>query len=214
MNRLTAADSQTLNSELASGEKLLWSGHPDAGRACRGALPIFIFAIPWTAFAVFWVVMASWSIWHGSKPAGPAAGPIFIFPLFGLPFILVGLGLLSSPYFAYQKAKNTHYGVTNRRILVVTSGKTKTVQQYDYSTLSNLTRTEYGTRGDLVWTVPTTVPVVAGGVSTVSRNAALNSSVSFIGIERPKDVERLVEDQIKKDEQSRKNPNGDANVQF
>ncbi|MBU6452410.1 MAG: hypothetical protein KGS72_11565 [Cyanobacteria bacterium REEB67] len=208
MNRLTAADSQILNSELSSGEKLLWNGHPDAGRACRAALPIFLFAIPWTAFAVFWVVMAAGGIWHGGK----ASGPLFVFPLFGLPFILVGLGLLSTPFFAYQKAKNTHYGVTNRRILVVTSGKIKSVQQYEYSTLSNLTRTEYGTRGDLVWTVPTTMPVAVGNTA-YSRSAAINSSVSFIGIERPKDVERLVEDQIKKDEQARKNPNGDANVQ-
>jgi len=50
-------------------------------RGCGGRACLFLFAVPWTAFAVFWVVMAA------------ATGPWW-FALFGVPFVLVGLALL------------------------------------------------------------------------------------------------------------------------
>lgn len=61
MKSISGRDSQIVLNELASGEKLLWCNRPDAGRAARSTMGIFLFAIPWTAFAIFWVTMATLS---------------------------------------------------------------------------------------------------------------------------------------------------------
>ena len=37
------------------------------------------------------------------------------FPLFGLPFVLIGLGMLTAPHWAKRKALRTAYAVTDRR---------------------------------------------------------------------------------------------------
>ena len=44
--------------ELAPGEAVAWAAQPDARRAALGALAVWLFAVPWTAFSVFWTAMA------------------------------------------------------------------------------------------------------------------------------------------------------------
>ena len=46
-----------LERELHGNERVLWSGKQLA-RVSWGGLAIWLFAVPWTAFAVFWTVMA------------------------------------------------------------------------------------------------------------------------------------------------------------
>jgi hypothetical protein len=181
--------------ELNSDEKLLWSGQPEAKRLAMQAMPIFLFGIPWTAFACFWVAMACW----GATRAKGAEGFMMFFPLFGLPFILIGLAMLISPLKKLQEAKKTYYGVTNKRALIVIDGKTRTVQAYDKSSLGNLVRVEYGNKGDLTWS-----PVATGTVSGtfLGKSFALQQTGSnlntvgiqcgFFGITNPHDVERLL----------------------
>jgi len=41
-----------LRRELLPAERLLWSGRPDPARL-RAAFAIWLFAVPWTAFALF-----------------------------------------------------------------------------------------------------------------------------------------------------------------
>ena len=48
-----------LKRELRSGERVIWKGHQLA-RISAKAFGIYLFAIPWTAFALFWTMMASW----------------------------------------------------------------------------------------------------------------------------------------------------------
>ena len=55
------------------------------------AFGFFLFAIPWTAFSVFWMAGAA-----GFKIPQFKNGED-LFPLFGIPFFLIGIGLLSSP---------------------------------------------------------------------------------------------------------------------
>lgn len=94
-------------------ENLLWSGAPLPGRFARKSLPIVLFGIPWTLFAIFWICAASgFSIPDFDKGWD-------LFPLFGVPFVLVGFGMLSSPWWMRKKALKTAYYVTNRRALII-----------------------------------------------------------------------------------------------
>jgi len=112
-----------LRRELMPGERLLWSGRPLPGKL-RGAFAIWFFAIPWTAFALFWEAMA-FLPWMASShtPAGITWSFGIIFPLFGLPFIGVGLSMLWMPFAAQRKAAQTIYGLTDRRLLRVSAGR-------------------------------------------------------------------------------------------
>lgn len=112
-----------LRRELMPGERLLWSGRPDPARL-RAPFAIWFFAVPWTAFALFWEAMALLP-WLGSThmPLGIQWSFGIIFPLFGLPFIGIGLKMLSLPFKAQRKAAQTIFGLTDRRIVRVTAGK-------------------------------------------------------------------------------------------
>lgn len=111
-----------LRRELLAGERLLWSGRPDPARL-RAPFAIWFFAVPWTAFALFWEAMA-FLPWLGSThtPLGIQLSFGLIFPLFGLPFIGIGLTMLWLPFKVRRKAAQTIFGLTDRRLLRVTAG--------------------------------------------------------------------------------------------
>jgi hypothetical protein len=79
----------TIDRELEREERIDWIEMPQRVFFTPAATAAFLFGIPWTAFALFWTAGAA-----GFK------FPVFnqgfdLFPLFGLPFILIGLGMLS-----------------------------------------------------------------------------------------------------------------------
>jgi len=184
IKRIDPALQNLVNSEMESGEKLQWSGQPEPTRIAKGALPMLLFAIPWTAFACFWVTMASIGVSHS-----PQVGPMMIFPLFGLPFILVGLGMLSSPLIVYRQAKRTVYAITNKRALMLkASGRGKTVVSYQPAQFADINRVEYApNKGDLTWS-----PIAGGAVSLpfntssqlIQSRYSGNSAASFFVIDR------------------------------
>jgi len=108
-----------LRSELNLHEKLIWIGQPLANRAGRGSLPLVLFGIPWTAFSIFWVVMALSIGSHVSSGSSPFSFLPFLFPLFGVPFVLIGVWMLSSPYWMRRKAQKIVYALTDRRALIL-----------------------------------------------------------------------------------------------
>lgn len=187
-----------VRSELASGEQLLWVGQPRPGRMARSSIPIVLFGIPWTAFAVFWTVMAS-GIWFAAGPAqvNNAAGPgVFFsavfacFPLFGLPFVLVGLGMLSSPYWLYRQAKRTFYALTDQRAIIWEAGwwNSLEVRSYGPVELTRITRKEYADgSGDLVFE-----ETIHFGRNTDGHRTTSTTRHGFIGIENVRKVEELL----------------------
>jgi hypothetical protein len=46
-----------------------------------------------------------------------------LFPLFGLPFILIGLFLLATPILQFLKDRKTVYAITSRRIIIIRIGR-------------------------------------------------------------------------------------------
>ena len=77
-----------LERELDPDEDVLWHGW-HLGRIDPRDFMIYVFAVPWTAFSLAWIGIVAMAI-AGSGEDGP--GLIgWAFPLFGLPFIVVGL---------------------------------------------------------------------------------------------------------------------------
>ncbi len=115
--------------ELAGGESVRWVGQPIPRKSLSWAslFPV-LFAIPWTGFSLFWMAAAA-GVLDGfldggaAKPVDP--GRIF-FALFGVPFVLVGLGMLSAPYWMRRRtrraAEKTVYVITDRRAIIVNGG--------------------------------------------------------------------------------------------
>jgi hypothetical protein len=155
--------------ELNSGESVVWVSQPIPRRMARTALPSVLFGIPWTAFAIFWTAMAGWGTW--SKPG---AGWFRLFPFWGVPFILVGFGMLSSSYWAYRRAKQTAYVLTNRRAIIISVGwrKNASIQSFEPNALTDLQRKEKpdGSR-DLIFT---------NDIRTGSRGHDYSTEVGFI----------------------------------
>jgi hypothetical protein len=112
-----------LRRELLPGEQLAWTGRPDPSRM-KAAFAMWFFAIPWTAFALFWETMAL-SPWFASRGAPDGMTMLIgvIFPLFGVPFVLIGFWMLAMPFRARKQAAVTIFGLTDRRILKVSAGR-------------------------------------------------------------------------------------------
>ena len=100
---------------LAPDERILWQGRPVARLAFRPSdLVMSGFGFVFFAFAVFWTYMAGW-ISRGTDPLGN------IFPLFGIPFILVGAYLLFGRFFwDVLRRRGTWYTLTNKRAFIAT----------------------------------------------------------------------------------------------
>ena len=108
-----------------------------------------------------------------------------VFPLFGLPFLLVGLALLSSPFWLARKAKKSCYILTDHRAIVVAAGffGSRMIKSFGPEQLTTITRTEHSDgSGDLVFEEFTTGH---GDHHTRTR-------LGFIAINNVHDVEQLI----------------------
>jgi hypothetical protein len=110
MERLRMA----LERELGPDEVVVWHGWQLARIEPRMFL-IYVFAIPWTAFSLMWTGLAAAAI-MGTGEDGP--GLIgWAFPLFGLPFIAIGLWMLAGPFLPLFVRGRVLYVITDRRVL-------------------------------------------------------------------------------------------------
>jgi len=148
-----------LDNELAGGERVTWSAQPIPWRISWPAWFVVLFGIPWTAFALFWMWGAS-GFGMDFPAIGNGGGPFqfvqLIFPLFGLPFVLIGLGMFSAPYWAYRAAKRTVYALTDRRAIIIKGGfwKSLTVKSYEPRLLNEVERKQYADgSGNLLFTI-------------------------------------------------------------
>ncbi|MBT8389756.1 MAG: hypothetical protein HKM91_04380 [Altererythrobacter sp.] len=108
-----------LSREMRSGERVVWQGRQIA-RVASSGFGIYFFAIPWTAFALFWTAMASWGASEMQSGTGALS---WAFPLFGVPFILVGLGMLSAPFLPLFNKGKVLFAVTNQRLIRIRLGR-------------------------------------------------------------------------------------------
>ncbi len=131
-----------------SGEKLVWAARPDVKIAFWLSFGIWLFAIPWTAFSLFWISIpgaALYEAYSGSDIGAPKGAPtvaMWAFALWGVPFVLVGFGMLLAPFWTLRKGSRTLYVLTNRRIAILENGSSIKVTSIMPGDISGLSRKE------------------------------------------------------------------------
>ncbi|MBB5687538.1 hypothetical protein [Sphingobium boeckii] len=142
MPPLSPALRQALDREMAAGERILWSAQPRANRLW-GGFGIWLFAVPWTIFALVWESMALLP-WMASSKTPDAVTWTFgiIMPLFGLPFIAVGIGMMLTPVRAMRRARNTVYALTSKRLMRLVEGRKASVSSVFTDRIGPIDRSE------------------------------------------------------------------------
>ncbi len=171
---------QRVDRELQPGEFIRWIEQPVPRLFDLSSLPVVLFAIPWTAFSIFWICGAA-----GFKIPDFSEGikPEHLFPLFGLPFTFVGLGMLSTPFWLWRKMRHTVYLITDQRAI---SFEGNTIRSYAPDQLGNIFRTEQrdGT-GNVI---------IATHAWNDSDGDRRSQDIGFIGVRNPQAVERRLKD--------------------
>ncbi len=164
--------------EVERGESIVWVGRPGGGRFFLSVLPVFVFGVPWTAFSIFWVAMAS-------QARGPGAIGI-MFPLFGLPFIAIGAGMLAAPFWAQRRSGQVAYVVTNRRVIFFepnfpSGQKVVSLRPGEFGPIERVERGDGS--GDITFGVPLAAQLRQNATAVARR---------FVGIAQVRDVESLI----------------------
>lgn len=132
---------------LDEGERILWQGRPSGRvRFLPRHIPQLLFGLFFAGFALFWMTMAA--AMGGPRSGEPAVFQLF--PLFGLPFLAVGLYMAGGHIFwAAHKRRHTNYTLTTRRGFIATEvmGR-RTLESYP---LESDPRLEESGAGDTVW---------------------------------------------------------------
>jgi Bacterial PH domain len=129
-----------LSGELTSGEKLLWTGRPRQGIFFRGTDVLLIpFSLLWGGFAIFWEV----GVLTATR-SHPTSDPLgVVFPLFGIPFVAIGLYFIFGRFFAdAAQRKRTIYAITNQRVIIRSGVFSRTTKSLNLRTLSDVTLSE------------------------------------------------------------------------
>lgn len=177
MDRMQAE--QLALGQIDPGERLLWSGTPAPGVAAARALPASFIGIPFVAFACFWI----WSAW--SMTSRSAGMPWSLFPLFGIPFVVVGLGVMGAPLWTWLAAGKTVYALTDKRALIIVGGG---VQSFAPSDINEISRSE---RADGTGSV-----FFASRTMTGSRGFTRQLRIGFEGIPEVRNVEHLIREHL------------------
>lgn len=99
---------------------------------------IYLFAVPWTAFALLWTTLAA----AGASAFDGVGVLAWALPLFGLPFIAVGVIMMAAPFYGYHTAAKTLYAVTDRRLVRLTLGRSLKVHSIPGERLGEMQRSE------------------------------------------------------------------------
>ncbi len=123
---------QAVQRELDSDERLLWAGCPQKGILFRKFDFVLIpFSILWAGFAIVWETIVI-----------RTGGPVLMI-IWGIPFVLVGLMMLFGRFIVDAKIRETtYYGVTDKRVIIITGLFNRKIQSSDLSLLRGLTLIE------------------------------------------------------------------------
>jgi hypothetical protein len=178
-----------IEDELTPGEKLVWCAQPHSWAFAKAAIPVFLFGLVFFGFSIFWETMALTTT--QAQPKNGAAPPAVavVFPLFGVPFVLVGLCMVLSPLGYVLKAKRTVYGLTDKAAIVMRGQLLggREVTRFGPQQLDQISRRDsMGGRGDLIF------QYVNYGNWRSRNGTPVMRPDGFIGIDNVRDVERLL----------------------
>ena len=75
-------------------------------------------------------------------PDGSIKVMSIVFPLFGLPFVLIGLGMMGAPFWAWWKARRTVFVLSDQRVATALAGRTFNVASVDLAWIASVHRQE------------------------------------------------------------------------
>jgi hypothetical protein len=141
--RVVAAAEDELRSHLDSGEKLLWAGRPAQGIVLTQQ---DWFLIP---FSAVWLGIAVYSFWPKSTKTPE---PLALFVAAGLLFIGIGIYALIGRFIADLSYRSRLiYGVTDRRAIILSGMRRRSVQSIYLSSLSTLKLEERRDRSGTIY---------------------------------------------------------------
>lgn len=115
--------------QLRNGEKPVWIDRPSPMARALSSPTKFLFGIPFLGFAIFWTSTASQT-------------GVSFFTLWGIPFILVGAGMVLSPVWYYLEAKNwLYYAITDQRALIIRTFPRHKIESFEPREFTRLERT-------------------------------------------------------------------------
>lgn len=134
---------EMVESELLNDEELIWYDQPIAKKITGEGIILSVFGI-------FFTAVSGTGLWTLIKPSSPFDFNFHhkttmekLFPLFILPFFIIGLALLAGPYWVYKSALKTIYVLTDKRCIIIKAGRTKKVSSYDVDEINNIEKKEY-----------------------------------------------------------------------
>ena len=178
----------SIQNHLLPGEDILWDGQPNLSRAFNaGSAGISIFGIIWLGFSLFWTVMA----FAMTRASGTPDIFSFLFPLFGLPFVAIGVFMVFfAPAKQKEKNQSTYYYVTNKRIIIhVDTRKSPVFNSLFFKDIQGVQIIKNrDNTGNIVFT-----PMIFAGQSYSRSTSALPSPGNcFYRIESAEDVHKLI----------------------
>ena len=166
---------ERVHHELERGERVVWLDTAVPHFFDKSSLVMVLASVPWTAFAVYWMYMAS---------SGEKEGGFRYFYLFGLPFTLIGLGMMISPLWVYLRTSWTVYVLTSHRAITIEHGWSSTVRSFFPQEIGLVFRKDlHDGTGDVIlgrreW---------QGSEGEIRRE-----DLGFLGVREAKEVERQV----------------------
>ena len=137
---------KALNAEIATGERVLYTGQPN-WRADWGALfAILVFGVFWSAISFMFFGMSLGGLLglvpfnSNGKPAGFGLNAFFF--VFSLPFVVIGCAMLAAPFLGIRKSKNTAHAVTDARLINVFVGRDKGAESYPFTKVNFVKRSD------------------------------------------------------------------------
>lgn len=166
-----------LNDEIGNDEKVLWSAQPNISLIIKKEMPafkagLFTCALPMIMAAV---------IYFKDETI-----PTAVIVMIGLLFLL-GLLLVTAPYFAVKKAKRTLYAITSKRAIVIVNNSEPFIESYGQDKFKDVSKTVgIGGGGNLIFEKIILYKRSKRGTKTKVKNRG------FIGIDNVTDVEKII----------------------
>ncbi len=110
-----------LSQELRAGERVIWRAE-QLGVLNPTHFAMYVFAVPWTAFSLLWTTLAASGV-SSMQGIGGGAVLAWAFPMFGLPFIAVGIGMMAMPFRPWWERGKVLYAITDQRVLKLRLGR-------------------------------------------------------------------------------------------
>lgn len=195
-NRESEKVKYSLERHLNPDERVVWSGKPVKTAFILPGLASIPFGLIFVGFSFFWMWTAS------------AGGAPDFFTLFGLPFVLIGIGLTFGPFLLQlMRYNNTEYMITNKRLITQTGAIGIDTRFVEFEKIQEV-YVQIGIIDRLLGT-GTVVPMTAGfsGFFPAGRHGYGSMAgwrPSFSALREPYEVQKLLQEAMEEAKQGQR----------